>query len=176
MWHVCKYLKEHPSKISAEQCAELCNEMKVKYYDGIDQPRGLAYSSIREDIRSFFTLFHRISGEYLSQLGVTKESLLGSGKYAKQRVSQTVRHRLEKTLLEYTDNELEYLDALYADKFMYNTATRVTASLEFNFVECNYELQKNIWMFEVLYNRSFVCFIRWMEKYIYIEETLWGDV
>lgn len=150
MFNVCKHLKVHPRKVTLEQCCELAVEMKKRYYAGEPMIKGLAYSSIRVAIRSYFTLVHRISGEYIGQLGVKKEALKGEGQYASQRVPKEVRKKLEETLRTHTWNYQEYLEALNLDRFMYYTATRVNASLQFNFDTNTFELEKDIWKITVV--------------------------
>jgi hypothetical protein len=84
LWYICKYLKVHPRRMKLLKVAELVNEAKVRYYDRQRPIQfGIAYTSIRESVRSFYMLVHHVSGEYLSSLGITKELTLGSGKYAR---------------------------------------------------------------------------------------------
>jgi len=149
-WYVCKHLKRHPNKLTVDECAMLIDDIKILYYCGESMPKNLAYSRIRESIRSFYTRMHKMSGEYISSLGITKETLKGCGKYARQKIPRNVRKNLKETLLNYTNSDMEYLEALYIDKFMYYTGTRITATLLFNFNERQYELDKDVWMFEVL--------------------------
>lgn len=150
-WYVCKHLKVHPDKVDIELVAELVKEAKRKYYAGESMPRGLAYTRIREGVRSFYSIQKRISLEHITTLGVTKEASLGQGRYAKQKVTESVRHRLEdeiNALDKLTDTEK--FEAIYADKFMYYTSTRVTSTLEFCFSERPYHLEKDVWEFTVL--------------------------
>jgi len=163
-WHVCKYLRVHPKKISVEDCADLNIEMRELYYGGKNQPYGLAYLCIRESIRSFFMLIHKMSGEYLTNIGVGKESGLGDGRYSKQKVPRIVRHRFEEILQDCVDSYGEYLELLELARFMYYTGTRITASLEFNFNEYLYELNKDMWIFEVI-DKGVNGGIKW-EKYL----------
>jgi integrase len=149
-WHVCKYLRKHPSKISPEESADLNQKLKELYYDGKKQPPNIAYTRVREAIRSFYTLTQKISGEYLSSLGVTKESIPTLGRYAKQWVQEDVRHRFEKELITCTPNILLYEEVLALVKFMFYTGSRVSASICFNFRTMNYTLEKNIWILEIL--------------------------
>lgn len=149
-WHVCKHLKIHPSKIEVEDCAKLNQEMKELYFAGLDQPKGLAYSRIREAIRSFFMLVQQISGEYLTNAGIGKEALLGSGRYSKQKVSKEVRALFEEKLKNYVKSINEYLELLHIAKFMYYTGTRIEATLEFRFSNSTYLLEKDEWMFEIV--------------------------
>jgi len=148
-WYVIKELQVHPKKVTPEECAELCVRMKELYYAGIDAPRGLAYTRIRSGIRSFFTLIHKISSEYLSLLGVTAENTLGSGMYSKQRVNESIRHKWEKVLKEHCLNANHYLEVLYIGKFQFYTGTRISAVLEFSFENDDYLLEKDKWMFEI---------------------------
>lgn len=148
-WYVCRHLKRHPRLITIEECVELNIEMRALYRIGEPQPRGLGYLRIREGIRSFFMLVHEMSGEIISLKGITKEAGLGQGRYSKQRVSQEVRHNFEKTLKNNVKTLEEYLDGLNASVFMYSTASRITATLEFNLKTHDYELKKDRWIFEI---------------------------
>jgi len=120
------------------------------YYNDDPQIRGLAYAGIREAIRSFFITMHKLSGEYLSSLGIDKRALKGQGKYAKQLVRQNIRHELEQTMKKYISDSKVYDEAIAIDKFMYYTATRITATIQINFRNFRYSLDKNVWMIEVL--------------------------
>ncbi len=151
-FNVCRHLKIHPAKIDVETCAKLNNEHKKLYWEDREKeiPRGLAYTTLRASLRSFFILMHNYSGEYLSSLGITKETLKGAGKYAKQKVSKEVRHNFEKTLWNYSDNESEYLELLYCAKFMYYTGTRIMATITFNLEKQSWEFNNNEMIFEVI--------------------------
>lgn len=150
LYNICKHLKVHPKKLTLEECSELAVEMKKRYYADEPMIKGLAYSSIRVAIRSYFTLVHRISSEYISQLGVKKEALKGEGQFANQKVSKEVRKKLEEILRKHTVNYQEYLEALNLDKFMYYTGTRINASLQFSFEDHEYELNKEMWILTVV--------------------------
>jgi len=160
-WHVCKHLRKHPNNITENDCAELVIKMRQLYLVGEKQPRGLAYSIIREAIRSFFTLMRKLSGEYLSSLGITKEALKDTGKYAKQRIPKDIRHKFEETLKEVcivklTDEKYKgkiidiYLELLNLAKWLYYTGTRISASLEFSFRTNKFTLRKNVWKLIVI--------------------------
>jgi len=150
IWHLCKYLKQHPSRLNVKEVAEFVVKIRDLYYEGKKQPYGLSYSTLREGVRSYFTLVKHISGEYLTQLGVDKSELKGSGIFAKQKISPEVRKEFEKALNKNSSIYTEYIELLALAKWMYYTATRINASLTFNFNERRYELTKDIWMFEVL--------------------------
>ena len=149
-WHVCKYKRIHPAKITLEQCAEVVDEAKKAYYRKEKMPRGLAYTSIREGVRSFFSRIHKISREAMSQEGVTKEASLGQGKYAEQKVPQEVRHALEKTLKTYTVGQVEYEEMLWINKMGYYMGNRINATLEFSFSTHQFNLTKDRWMLEII--------------------------
>ena len=150
-WYVCKHLRVHPNKAKLEDVAELVKEAKAKYWAGESMPRGLAYTRIREGVRSFYAVVKGISMEYITTLGITKEASLGQGMFSKQRVIKRIRSQLVDWILSrdhLTDNEK--LEAINADKFMYYTGSRVSATLEFNFIDRSYSLRKNVWSFKIL--------------------------
>lgn len=147
--NICKHLKIHPNNITVEDAIQLHGQMKELYYRDEKQPRGIAYSTIRESIRSFFPIMKGIPTDYLSSQGVTKEKLKGSGKFARQRVTQDQRHKLEKILLELGRTDIKYLDALLVDIWMYSTGTRITSSLLINFREIEYSLTKKVWILTI---------------------------
>jgi len=148
--NICVHYNVHPNNLTLEMCVEINQEMKTLYRKGEKQPKGLAYTSIRESIRGFFMLMHKMSAEYLSSEGVTKEATLGQGKYAKQRVPQEVRHKLEATIKPLVQDYNEYLEIIGANQFMYYTATRIGATLDFSFTTNEYDLRKDVWKFEVI--------------------------
>lgn len=150
-WYVCRNLGILPSKITVEQAAALCVRQRNKYYEGEPQERGLHYSSIREGIRGFFMSVHNMSGLYLKNLGVGTEALMGSGKYARQKVPQDVRHRLEEILVTRmkTEGDIAFYEALGNCKFNFSTGTRISASLAFGFNSREFELKPHKWMFEI---------------------------
>ena len=149
-FNMCNYLNIHPNNLTVEKAIEFNREIKKLYWNNEPQPRGLAYTYIRESIRSFYTIMHKISGEYLAKQGVTKEASKGQGRYAKQKVHDDVRHRLEETLKPIVNDVNEYLECLNADKFMYYTGTRINATLDYSFYTHEYNLQKDIWRLEVI--------------------------
>jgi hypothetical protein len=150
-WYVCKHLRVHPDKAELEEVAELVKEAKRVYWDGGKMPRGLAYTRIREGVRSYYSVVKGISMERISGLGITKEASLGQGMFSKQRVMQRIRHSLEDWINARDDlNEYEKMEAIQADKIMYYFGSRVTATLEFNFTERTYSLQKDVWTLTIL--------------------------
>lgn len=150
IWNLCKYMREHPSKLNINDVAQFVIEMRKLYYEGKKQPYGLAYTTLREGVRSYFTLMKHISGEYLAQLGIDKRETKGQGKYSKQRIPVSVRIEFEKILKKKANNHDEYLELIALAKWMYYTGTRISASLEFNFNERPYELTKNEWILNIL--------------------------
>lgn len=150
VWYVCMKLKTHPNNLNVEDCAKLNIEMRDLYYAGLKQPRGLAYESIRNGLRSFFELVRGISGESLTNKGISKENLPTYGRYSKQLVEKEIRDRFTENLKDVSISSDEYLELLYIAKFMYYTGTRITATLGFSFTVNHYKLDKDMWMFEVL--------------------------
>jgi len=59
LYHVCNYLKVHPQNLTLKQATDLNQEMKELYLADEKQPKGLAYTTIRESIRSFFMTAHQ---------------------------------------------------------------------------------------------------------------------
>ena len=101
MWFMCKYLNVHPMKASPEQVAEIVVEMREKRFLGEKIPVGLSYLSQREAWRGYFTQIKGISGEILTDLGMSAEASMGFGKFSKQRLTKEQRHSFEKALKEY---------------------------------------------------------------------------
>jgi hypothetical protein len=166
-YNVCIHLKRVPGKITVEECAKLVVEQRNKYYNDEPQIKGLAYSTIREAVRGFFMSVHNVSGMHLTNLGVGKEALKGSGKFSRQAVARDVRHRFEEILVcKMTDeSDIKYFEALGNSQFNYATATRVSASLAFSFKLHHYELTKDKWLFEIWDKGSRSKKLRW-EKII----------
>ena len=87
----------------------------------------------------------------MKNLGIGTEALKGSGKYARQKVPQNVRHKFEWLLLLKLEEEFDvkYLEILGNCKFNFSTGTRISASLAFSFRDHQYELTPSKWMFEI---------------------------
>ena len=170
-FNVCQHLNRLPGKITVEECAKLVVDQRNLYYADEPQIRGIAYSVIRESIRGYFMSVHNISGMHLTNLGVGKEALKGSGKYSRQRVPQDVRHRYGEILIckMNAENDIKYFEALGNSQFCFATGTRISASLAFNFKLHQYNLQKNKWMFEIWDKGTRGKKLRW-------EKILMGDL
>ncbi len=151
LWHICKYLKRHPSKLSVEECAELNLWIRDLYYSDIREeiPRGLGYQNTRETIRGFFMSIHNMSAQYLTNIGVTKENIPTFGKFSKMSVSKTVRHQFEQSLKKFIKDEHEYWDTLNFCVMGYATATRATALSEVE-LRNRKEFTDKLWVFEVI--------------------------
>jgi len=160
--NVCKYLKIHPRKIEPEDCKDLIFDVKQVYNervklksDGVDRKdlpkniKGLSYLYIRNPIRSFFTVMKNYSSKYLTKrIGLTKEK--EHGRYSRQMVKESVRHKLEEILKEICPDYNTYLEVLGADKFMFYSGTRIEATLDFSFRKNEYTLRKDLWLLEVI--------------------------
>ncbi len=151
LWHICKYLKRHPKKLTIDECAKLNLWIRDLYYSDMREeiPRGLAYGNTRETIRGFFMSIHNMSAQYLTNLGVTKENLPTFGKYSKMTVPNDVRHQLEESLKKFVKDENEYWDALNFCVMGYATATRATALSEVELRNRKVFTDK-LWVFEVV--------------------------
>lgn len=162
-YNLCKHLNVLPGKIKIEQCARIVNEQKEAYYRNEAQTKGIYYSSLRESVRGFFMSVHNMSGLYMKNLGIGTEALKGSGKYARQKVPQNVRHKFEQILIEKMreTGEIEYFEALGNCKFNFSTGTRISASLAFSFKTNEYSLTKNKWSFEIFDKGSKGKQLRW---------------
>jgi len=160
---MCKHLNVLPGKISVEQVAKIINEQKEAYYGDRPQFAGFHYSVIRSAARGFFMSVHNMSGLYMKNLGIGTEALKGSGKYARQKVPQDVRHRFKKILVEKMKEtgEIQYFEAFGNSLFNFSTATRISASLAFSFRTREYSLTKNKWTFEILDKGSKGKPLRW---------------
>lgn len=137
LFNVCRRLKTHPDNLSVEQCAKLVIDMRVKMENGEKAPRGLSYYNIRKPLRSFFQLIRRLSGEYLTGMGIDAGRSKGTGSAASERVTREQRKRFEtelwEVIKEYSrdkkmngiDPDLFYTEMLGLTQFMYYTATRI---------------------------------------------------
>jgi hypothetical protein len=166
-YNVCIHLKRVPGKITVEECAKLVVEQRNRYYADEPQIKGIAYSTIRESVRGFFMSVHNVSGMHLTNLGVGKEALKGSGKFSRQAVPAPVRSKYEAILIDLmkATEDIKYFEALGNSIFCYATATRISASLAFSFKLHQYNLQKDKWMFEIWDKGSRGKKLRW-EKII----------
>jgi hypothetical protein len=148
---LCRHLNRMPGRITLEECAKVVVEQRNRYYANEPQIKSIAYSSIRESVRGFFMSVRDTSAMTLTNLGVGKEELKGSGKYARQKVPQDVRHSFEKLCVGYMEDrgDIGFYEALGNSQFNFSTGSRISASLRFNFDEHQHNLQKNKWMFEI---------------------------
>ena len=161
LYNVCTYLKTPPLKLNVDMVSTLCNEMKIRKRNNEEVPRGLAFSVIRDAIRSFFTLELGLSGELLSAKGVDMSATEGSGILAQERLTKDVRAKIEgninlvfsKLKEIHPDTRADYdtmkVEALAYCKFMYYTATRGTASLEFKMSHPQSEYNNKMWVFHL---------------------------
>lgn len=168
LFHMCCHINSHPARLNAKKVSEVIIKSRTLHYEGKKQPLGLAYSTQREAMRSFFMIVFNMSGQHLANLGIDMSALKDSGKYAKQKVSREVRRKFEKEIKEYcAEKDLsdeEYLELLNIAVFMYYTGTRISATLGFNFNESLFSLTKKMWMIEVL-DKGQKGGIKW-EKYL----------
>lgn len=150
-FNVCRHLNRLPGKITVEECAKLVVEQRNRYYADQPQIRGIAYSVIRESVRGYFMSVGGITAMNLTNLGVGKEALKGSGKYSRQRVPPEVRHSYEKILVGkmQSEGDIKYFEAMGNSKFCFSTGTRISASLAFDFEKHQYDLKEDKWMFEI---------------------------
>lgn len=150
-YNLCRYLNRVPSKITLVECARVVVEQRDRYYAGEPQIKKIAYSTIRESVRGFFMSVHDVSAMTLTNMGVDKSELLGSGKYSRMYVPQDVRHTFEDLLMKNMKekNEIKYFDAFGNSLFNFSTGTRISASLRFSFSEHEFELKNDKWMIEI---------------------------
>lgn len=162
-YNLCKYINKVPSRITLEECADVVVAQRDRYYAGEKQIPKIAYSGIRESVRGFFMSVRDVSPMTLTNLGVGKEALLGSGRYSRMKVPMSVRHRYEQLLIDklIETNDLKYYEALGNSRFNFATGTRISASLEFNFNEHQYNLEEEKWMFEIFDKGSRGKKLRW---------------
>lgn len=129
--NICKCLKVHPRKLKPEDCASLL--MNVKNMPLKDRPKGISWSTGRGVIRSFFELVYGISGQKLTAMGINGKLTNGSGSKARHRLTRIQRHDFIKALKEILerefDDKIKIASYLILPKFMFYTATRITASL-----------------------------------------------
>lgn len=169
LWHMCKYLKTHPMKVTPEQVAEIIVAQRDKTYrrkvlkdkgqpipDELKVIRGLGYYGQREAWRSYFQMIKGISGLILSDMGIDAQASFGYGEQSKERLTQAQREAFGKSILEVCKNPKyqltnnHYVEGLAAAKFMYYTGTRRTACVDINFEHCRFELTPDMWMIEVI--------------------------
>jgi len=162
-YNLCKHIGDVPSKVTLDQCAKVVVEQRNRYYSGEPQIPKIAYSSIRESVRGFYMSVHGTSAMTLTNMGVDKGELLGSGKYSRMFVPQDVRHTFEDLLVckMKEQDEIKYFDALGNSKLNFASGTRISASLRFSFSEHEFELKKNKWMIEIWDKGSKGRRIRW---------------
>jgi integrase len=162
LWYVCNYLHVHPDNLTVNQVADCVFEMKGRSDRGEPVPKGLAYSSTRVAIRSFFTLVLEISGEKLAAMGVDAAATKGAGLASMQSVTKMERHELETTLRQVCFRkfgppnrppgyaELIYDEILYFCKWMYYTGSRKTASFNITFEDPRHRLSPDLWSLHIL--------------------------
>jgi len=129
--NICKYLNVHPRRLKPEQCANLL--LKVKNMPLKERPHGISWSTGRGVVRSFFELIYGISGQKLTALGIHGKLTNGSGSKARQRLIIKQRHEFFNALEEVVEKRFKekviIASYLALPKFMFYTATRITASL-----------------------------------------------
>ena len=147
LYNMCVYLNCHPRKLNVYEVAKVV--VKMRDADPNDVPKGLAYTTQRVYMRSFFMLYHDISPNFLTKIGIDSRETSGSGRYARERVTHDQRHEFIKALskIESGDRFLELEEIAYFD---YYTGTRKTATTEFNFNINRFWLRKDTWMLEVV--------------------------
>jgi len=137
VYNVCKYLRTSPENLSPEIVGKLVTEMREKLLNDEDYPSGISYYSIRKPLRSFFQLTRKMSGEYLSSIGITAEKSKGFGSSATERITKEQRARFplktkevieewKKSILN-RDIDPEFLEweLVGVAQFMYYTGTRI---------------------------------------------------
>jgi hypothetical protein len=150
LMNLCKYLDVHPDRLTLEDASRVNVMVRDLYRADMPAPRGLNYASLREAIRGFFGRIHEVSPLTLNNMGVTKEELKGSGKNANQKVDKYVRKRFEKTLSVNIPDYREWLEALNLCKFMFYTAGRVSAVVEFSFRKNVFNLSPELWTLTII--------------------------
>lgn len=162
LWYICNYLHVHPDNLTVEQVGDVVFEMKGKSDRGEKVPRGLAYTSTRVAIRSFFTLVLRISGEVLAAQGVDAAETKGAGSAATQKVTKHERHLFETTLKATIKErygppgrplgywELLYDEVLHFCKFMYYTGARKAAAYNITFDDPRNVISPAMWSIHIL--------------------------
>lgn len=129
--NICKYLNVHPRRLKPDQCASLL--LKVKNMPLKERPHGISWSTGRGVVRSFFELVYGISGQRLTALGIHGKLTNGSGSKARQRLTRKQRQEFLKALKAVVGKKFKdkvlISSYLVLPKFMFYTATRITASL-----------------------------------------------
>ena len=143
IYNVSKYMRIHPEKLDVENVAKLVVEMRKRQSQGLDVPRGLTYLTIRKGVRNYFELMQKISGEYLTDLGIDASASAGTGKQSQERITKEERRRIPKAfddaiefleqegkfkLIEY-DKEIMFTEIMGLTHFMYYTATRIGSEM-----------------------------------------------
>ena len=90
---MCVYLNKHPRKLNLEDVAVRVVDSRLLFEEGNKAPKGLAYSTQRKAMRSFFINVHGIAGAILTDLGIDASDSPNLGKYAHQKVDKNVRKR-----------------------------------------------------------------------------------
>jgi len=123
--------------LNVEKVAKFVFKMRDSKRDGLKVPYGLSYLYIRKPLRSFFMSVYKLSGEYLTDIGIDAGRTEGSGSQAKERVTKEQRINfmptLKKVVYEYAEKgklkglnpEKFYYEMEGLTYFMYYTGTRI---------------------------------------------------
>ncbi len=137
LFNVCNALSMHPENMNVEEVAKFVVKMRDAKRDKIKVPKGLAFYYIRKPLRSFFMLVYKISGEYLTGIGIDAGRSSGAGSQAKEKVTKEQRENFmpilknvvyefaEKGRLNGIDPEMFYYEMEGLTYFMYYSATRI---------------------------------------------------
>lgn len=158
LYNVCDFLKINPQKLNVEIVSKLVNDMKLLKREGKEVPKGLAYTTIRSAIRSFFTTVLGLSGEVLSAKGVDMAATERSGEYSKEKVTPEQRILFKETLhraiseynIDLVKEPFLYEELLALCEFCYYTGTRKTAALKVDLSNKINVYNKKIWTINIL--------------------------
>jgi integrase len=143
-----------------EQVADHIHEMKTLSRNGGKVPKGLAWTTGRVALRSWFTVGMEMSGARLSALGVDASMTDGQGSMSHERVTPEVRARFEIEVQKSLGNDYKQkrfdnirphlpVEIIGYTKLLYYTATRKQAGLD---IMCNnpkHNFEGDTWIINV---------------------------
>ena len=142
LWHLCVYLKEHPRKLSIDECADFLIALKEKKIPNLNSYH------VKKVIRSWFQNVYGINGDILTSKGI--DASLGSelGKRAHDRLTSKQRYAFIKALKEIVEKDSLFDAWISLPYFLYHTATRIEASLKARIEDI--EKQDGYWIITVI--------------------------
>jgi hypothetical protein len=140
VWHLCVYLKRHPSKLTIEQCADFLIILRQKKIPN--------FYIFKMAIRSWFQNVHGINGEILTSKGIDASMPNQLGIRAFDRLTRKQRHDFIKALKQIIPKDSYFEAWISLPYFLYYTGTRIEASLKAQVEDI--EKHENFWIIKVI--------------------------